>query len=236
MPPPTAPNVATDAQLIWQQCLFAFEEPKVNDLDTGHSGLIRTWLDETSWVDHVPRWLSGADVVFAELVAKLAWRQREVTMYDRRVAEPRLTAWWGPSCDEREPLPVLGEARVMLTRQYSRPFDSIGFNLYRDGRDSVAWHADRERYSHEDPVVAIVSTGAPRALHVRPKPTHGKSGPSRTWHVGQGDLLVMGGACQHDFEHCVPKAAHVEGPRLSIMFRHNMADWQPPDSGTYNQA
>ena len=131
---------------------------------------------------------------------------------------------------------MLEEARVALTRHYSRPFDSIGFNLYRNGRDSVAWHADRERYFHEDPVVAIISTGAPRALHIRPKPSEGKAGPSRTWHIGQGDLLVMGGACQHDFEHCVPKAAHVEGPRLSIMFRHNMADWRPPDSGTYNQA
>lgn len=230
---PTAPLVATDAELIWQQCLFAFEDPSV---DAAWTDLTRTWLDETSWVDHVPRWLSGADLVFAELVSKLPWRQREVTMYDRRVAEPRLTAWWGPTSGEPEPLPVLEEARVALTRHYSRPFDSIGFNLYRDGRDSVAWHADRERYFHEDPVVAIISTGAPRALHIRPKPSQGKAGPSRTWHIGQGDLLVMGGACQHDFEHCVPKAAHVEGPRLSIMFRHNMADWQPPDSGTYNQA
>jgi alkylated DNA repair dioxygenase AlkB len=73
-------------------------------------------------------------------------------------------------------------------------------------------------------VVVVLSTGAPRAFHVRSK----QGGASRSWHVGQGDLLVMGGACQHDFEHCVPKAAHVEGPRLSIMFRHNLADWQPP--------
>ena len=59
----TAPLVATDAELIWQQCLFAFEEPSV---DSAWAGLTRTWLDETSWVDYVPRWLSGADLVFAE--------------------------------------------------------------------------------------------------------------------------------------------------------------------------
>jgi alkylated DNA repair dioxygenase AlkB len=219
--PSSAGVAATDAELIWQQCLFAFEEPTV---DAGFSGLTRTWLDDTSWVDHVPRWLSGADLVFAELVAKLPWRQREVTMYQRRLPEPRLTAWWSPTSGEPEPLPVLDDARVALARHYSRPFDSIGFNLYRDGRDSVAWHSDRERYHHEDPVVVVLSTGSPRAFHVRSK----QGGGSRSWHVGQGDLLVMGGACQHDFEHCVPKAAHVEGPRLSIMFRHNLADWQPP--------
>jgi len=225
----TALEGTHDADLIWQQCLFAFEDPAV---DAGFCGLVRTWLDATSWVDHVPRWLGGADLVFAELVAKLPWRQREVTMYDKRVPEPRLTAWWGPTSGYPEPLPVLEEARMALTRHYSRPFDSIGFNLYRNGRDSVAWHADRERYAHEDPVVAIVSTGLPRALHIRPK----AGGASRTWHLGQGDLFVMGGACQHDFEHSVPKAAQVEGPRLSIMFRHNLADWLPGESGTYNQA
>lgn len=219
----TAPSAttATDAELIWQQCLFAFEEPTV---DAGFTGLTRIWLDATSWIDHVPRWLSGADLVFAELVAKLPWRQREVTMYHRRLPEPRLTAWWSPTSGVPEPLPVLEEARVALSRQYSRPFDSIGFNLYRDGRDSVAWHSDRERYHQEDPVVVVLSTGAPRSFHVRSK----AGGPSRSWQVGQGDLLVMGGACQHDHEHCVPKAAHVEGPRLSIMFRHNLAGWQPP--------
>ena len=220
---------AADAHLIWQQCLFAFEEPAV---DHSFAGVTRTWLDPTSWVDHAPGWLGGADLVFAELVAKLTWNQREVTMYDRRIPEPRLTAWWGPNTGSSEPLPVLEAARMALTRHYSRPFDSIGFNLYRDGRDSVAWHADRERYHHEDPVVVIVSTGAPRTFHLRP--TGG--GSSFTWQLGHGDLFVMGGACQHDFEHCVPKVASVRGPRLSIMFRHDMADWQPPSSGTYNQA
>ena len=227
MTTPAAP--ATDAELIWQQCLFAFEDPTV---DAGFSGLTRTQLSPTSWVDHVPGWLRGADLVFAELVAKLQWQQREVTMFDRRLPEPRLTAWWSPSSGRPEPLPVLDDARMALSRQYARPFDSIGFNLYRDGRDSVAWHADRERFVQEDPTVAILSTGAPRAFHIRPK----DGGASRTWHLGQGDLFVMGGSCQHEFEHSVPKTAHAEGPRLSIMFRHHLADWQPPSSGTYNQA
>jgi alkylated DNA repair dioxygenase AlkB len=114
---------------------------------------------------------------------------------------------------------VLGEARAALSRYYTRPFDTIGFNLYRDGRDSVAWHGDRERALHDDPVVAIVSVGAPRAFLVRPR----GGGPSQGWHVGRGDLLVMGGRCQHDWEHCVPEVTGPTGPRLSIMFRHDVA-------------
>ncbi|MBI4885231.1 MAG: alpha-ketoglutarate-dependent dioxygenase AlkB [Actinobacteria bacterium] len=228
MTTPANSALVSDADLIWQQCLFAFEQPQV---DAGFAGLTRTWLDDESWVDYAPQWLGGADLVFSELVAKLPWRQREVTMYDKRVPEPRLTSWWTSAAAEPEPLPVLADAGATLTRQYSRPFDSIGFNLYRDGRDSVAWHADRERYHQEDPVVAIVSTGAPRAFHMRPI----GGGQSRRWHLGLGDLFVMGGSCQHRWEHCVPKSASATGPRLSIMFRHNLADWRPPTSGSYNQ-
>jgi alkylated DNA repair dioxygenase AlkB len=205
-----------DVDLIWQQCLFAFEEPSV---DRDFASVTRTWLDTDSWVDYAPRWMHGADRVFAELIAVLPWQQREVTMYHRRLPEPRLTAWWTTSGPDAEVLPVLAEARHVLTDHYTRPFDSIGFNLYRDGHDSVAWHGDRERYELEDPTVVIVSTGQPRPFHLRPR----GGGASHSWQLGHGDLFVMGGSCQHDWEHCVPKVA-ATGPRLSIMFRHNLAD------------
>jgi alkylated DNA repair dioxygenase AlkB len=211
---PTAAHL-DDAALIWQQCLFAFEEPAV---DATFATAERIELDDDCWVDHVPGWLHGADLVFAELVAKLPWRQRDVVMYDKLLPEPRLTAWWSDP-DVEPPLPVLHDGIAALTTRYHRPFDSVGFNLYRDGRDSVAWHSDRERFHLENPVVAIVSTGTPRAFQMRPK----GGGPSRSWALAPGDLLVMGGACQHQWEHCVPKSSAVHGPRLSIMFRHHLA-------------
>jgi alkylated DNA repair dioxygenase AlkB len=208
--------ITDEADLIWQQCLFAFEEPSV---DRSFAHVQRTWLDDESWVDVAPQWMHGADLVLAELVAKLSWSRRQVVMYHQQLAEPRLTAWWNERSPEPEPLPVLAEARAALSAHYHRPFDSIGFNLYRDGHDSVAWHADRERFELENPVVVIVSTGAVRPLQLRPK----GGGTSRQWWLGPGDLLVMGGACQHEWEHCVPKSARVHGPRLSIMFRHHLA-------------
>jgi alkylated DNA repair dioxygenase AlkB len=204
----------------YQASLFGIADPHC---DPGFDGVIRTQLDQDSWVDLVPRWMQGADLVFGELVARLPWAQREVVMFEQLMLEPRLTAWWSSISESAEPLPVLAEARDALSHYYHRPFDSIGFNLYRDGRDSVAWHADRERYEHEDPVVAIVSVGSPRPFQMRLR----NGGPSQSWLVGHGDLLVMGGACQHDWHHCVPKVAHAHGPRLSIMFRHHLADFSP---------
>lgn len=176
----------------------------------------RTLLDHRSWVDHVPGWLTGDQVVFEHLVRTLPWRQRTgVVMYDRLVDEPRRSAWWTAG-DGPEPHPVLASARRLLGDRYGREFESIGCNWYRDGRDSVAWHGDRHRRHELDPLVAIVSLGSPRSFRIRPR----GGGPSMGWDLGHGDLLVMGGACQHDWEHTVTKTARRVGPRISVTFRH----------------
>jgi alkylated DNA repair dioxygenase AlkB len=143
-------------------------------------------------------------------------------MYDAVVAEPRLTAWWhADDYPAGGPTPLLDDIRQLLTARYHRPFDSIGFNLYRDGNDSVAWHGDRHRKYVTDPIVAILSVGHPRPLKLRQRRDKGGSGASRRWDLGHGDLLVMGGACQHEWEHCVPKMRRGVGPRMSITFRHD---------------
>lgn len=184
------------------------------DLEFGE--LTRTRLDPTTWVDHAPGWLDGSDDVFDELVELLPLRQRTgVPMYDQLVDEPRLSAWWSTSGIAPEPLELLHDMRMLLADRYAEPFDSIGFNLYRDGADSVAWHGDRHRHVVTNPVIAIVSVGAPRPLKLRPR----GGGPSQSWSLGNGDLFVMGGACQHDWEHTVPKLRRTTGPRLSITFR-----------------
>jgi alkylated DNA repair dioxygenase AlkB len=195
-----------------QTSLFgALDEPAV---DETYTGLRRIDLDGTSWLDHVPGWLSGEQRVFDHLVDALDWRQRTVTMWERRLPEPRLTAWWTPD-QGPEALPVLAAARRALSTRYAEAFDSIGFNCYRDGEDSVAWHGDRHRLYIDDPVVAIVSVGAGRPFRLRPR----GGGSALSFDLGRGDLFVMGGACQHDWEHGVPKVRRAE-PRISITFRH----------------
>lgn len=201
--------------LVWQPSLFATDE--TIDFDRSFSRLQRIHLDEDSWVDHAPGWVAGADRLFEEVVAGRDWQQRSRRMYDQRVQEPRLTARWSaPSGEPLDP-PVLEKIRVVLSRRYGREFDSVGFNLYRDGRDSVAWHADRIAKEIEDPIVALVSLGEPRKFLLRPK----GGGQSRAFLLGRGDLLVTGGSTQRDWEHSVPKVAQA-GPRISLAYRHDL--------------
>ena len=199
--------------MSYQGSFFGSLQPRY---DATFGTLERIQLDATSWVDLAVGWLEGSDAVFDELVDTLPLRQRtNVKMYDRVVDEPRLSAWWQADSGEPEPLPILHEIRMRLCERYHDSFDSIGFNLYRDGSDSVAWHGDRHRHVVAEPIVAILSVGARRALRLRPR----GGGASRSWQLGDGDLFVMGGACQHDWEHTVPKARHA-GPRMSITFRN----------------
>jgi alkylated DNA repair dioxygenase AlkB len=201
--------------LVWQPSLFAMAEAV--DIDRSFSRLRRIQLDEDSWVDHVPGWVSGADRLFEEVLAGRQWQQRSRHMYDQRVQEPRLTSPWNARSGETLDPPILEEIREALSEQYGREFDSVGFNLYRDGRDSVAWHADRIPDEIENPIVALVSLGEPRKFLLRPK----GGGRSRTFLPGPGDLLVTGGRTQRDWEHSVPKVAQA-GPRISLAYRHDM--------------
>ena len=132
---------------------------------------------------------------------------------------PRLLCFYGE--DEDLPDPLLTEARNELGRYYAaelgEPFATAGLCLYRDGRDSVAWHGDTiGRGSTQDTMVAILSLGTPRPLLLRPA---GGGRPALRYDVGHGDLLVMGGSCQRTWQHAIPKSARPTGPRVSVQFR-----------------
>lgn len=177
----------------------------------------RIHLDERSWVDHAPGWVSGSDRLFEALLSTRRWSQRSRWMYERKVVEPRLTDWWDRESGAALEPHVLEEMRLALSERYGVSFDSVGFNLYRDGGDGVAWHADRIPKWIAEPIVALVSLGEPRKLLLRPR----GGGASCAFPLGRGDLLVTGGAAQRAWEHCVPKVARA-GPRISLGFRHEM--------------
>ena len=181
------------------------------------TGLRRIQLDEASWLDHLPGWVSGSDGLFAQVLATRPWGERTRWMYDRRVREPRLTASWNLGSGLPLEPAILEEMRRCLGARYGVVFDSAGFNLYRDGEDSVAWHGDQIRKEIEDPIIPLVSLGEPRKFLLRRK----GGGPSRAFRLGRGDLLVTGGATHRAWDHAVPKVARA-GPRISIAFRYGL--------------
>jgi alkylated DNA repair dioxygenase AlkB len=196
-------------QLSWQATLPGWDEAPA----LSYHRLTRVALDRRSWVDHCPGWLAGADELMQELASTASWAQRERPMYDEMVVEPRLVTGWSLG----ELPPALEVLRVSLSDRYGVTFDSVHVNLYRSGADSVAWHGDTVRKVLREPLVAIVSLGERRRFRLRPR---GGGRASTVFALGGGDLLVMGGASQHEWEHSVPKVA-AAGPRMSVTFRHS---------------
>ncbi|HYK29639.1 MAG TPA: alpha-ketoglutarate-dependent dioxygenase AlkB [Streptosporangiaceae bacterium] len=179
----------------------------------------RVELTHDAWVDFLPGWYSGADDLFTKLLKVVPWRAERRKMYDRVVDVPRLLCFYAE--DEDLPDPLLTQARDALDEHYQTElkerFVTAGLCLYRDGRDSVAWHGDTiGRGSSEDTMVAILSLGTPRPLLLRPV---GGGGQTLRYDVGHGDLLVMGGSCQRTWQHSIPKSARPTGPRISVQFR-----------------
>lgn len=219
--------------LTWQPSLLDAEpEPAI---DETFSGAVRIALDRRSWIERVPGWVAGSDALFDLLLRTAAWGQRTRKMWDHEVLEPRLTAWWGAGSGEPLEPPILERMRRALSDRYGVVFDSMGLNLYRHGRDSVAWHGDRIAREIAEPLVAIVSVGEPRRFLLRPRVRgEGAPAPQRLL-LGRGELLVTGGATQRAWEHSVPKVASA-GPRMSLTFRHGLlplpGDSAAPPGGT----
>jgi alkylated DNA repair dioxygenase AlkB len=178
----------------------------------------RVGLSAGAWIDVRPNWLSGADELFERLLRAVPWRAERRQMYDRVVDVPRLLRFYAEG--ERLPDPALDDVQAALDARYhpelGEPFRTVGMCLYRDGRDSVAWHGDDTgRSAVEDTMVAIVSLGSPRALMLRPR----GGGRSLRFDLGHGDLVVMGGSCQRTWEHAIPKSGRPVGPRISVQYR-----------------
>jgi len=215
--------MANTRSLVWQPSLLDSAGDVAGDtagetgFDAGFTEAGRIALDRDAWVEHVPGWVHGAGALFAAIVDGAPWEQRRVHMYDRMVDEPRLTAWYGAALDDPGVPQVIAGMAAALSARYRRSFDGVGAALYRDGRDSVAWHGDRIPPEIVEPVVALVSLGSPRGLRMRRATRRAET---RTFRLLPGDLFVMGGASQRTWEHSVPKVARA-GPRLSLQFRHS---------------
>lgn len=182
----------------------------------------RLWLDETSWVDVGRGWVAGADAMFEALRDDVDWRTSRLFRYDHWVEERRLGSFWRPG--RPLPHPAVAPVQRALQGRYRVTFDGCGLIHYRDGRDGQAFHRDTDMRWLDDTVIAVLTLGARRPWLLRPRASrHDRSevrGATHDLAPGPGDLIVMGGRCQADWEHSVAYVpTRPVGPRLSLQWR-----------------
>jgi alkylated DNA repair dioxygenase AlkB len=168
-------------------------------------------LDEHSSITQVPGLLTGHHQLLAELATLNVWEQRQRWMYNRLVDEPRLT---GEYVELSIAPALLVELAAALGERLGVPYDRIWMNWYRDHNDGTGWHADRPAHKAPTAIVPVLSLGAPRRFLVRPA----GGGSSVVFTPAGGDLIIMRGRCQRDWQHCVPKQKTAAGARMSLNF------------------
>ncbi len=186
----------------------------------------RRELGDGAWIETDAVWIAPreADRCLAALLAGLVWEQREIELFGKRILQPRLIAWAGAApyrysgqtLEPRAFTPALDALRQAVERRAGARFNHALVNRYRDGHDSMGWHADDEPELGVDPVVASVSFGASRRFVLRHKK---KKGQALEVELGHGALCVMGGTCQRFYRHAVPRTRAVVGERVSVTWR-----------------
>jgi alkylated DNA repair dioxygenase AlkB len=196
----------------------------------------RVALDDTSWVDVGRSWMAGADELFENLLDGVAWQTSRLFRYDHVVEERRLGAGW--SRGQALPHPALAEAQRTIQHRYRVQFDGFSLIQYRDGADGQAFHRDTDMRFLDDTVIAVLSLGARRPWLLRPRASRHALEPGRgATHdlaPGPGDLIVMGGRCQADWEHSVPYLRGTVGARISLQWRHARRTGRPFPGSSYS--
>ncbi|QYD71337.1 alpha-ketoglutarate-dependent dioxygenase AlkB [Paraburkholderia edwinii] len=177
-----------------------------------------------------PDWLSPATAtsMLERIIDEVAWRQDTMGTPAGRVPLPRLTAWQGEpdavyvySGIRNVPeawTAAVGELKAAAEAASGSRFNSVLLNRYRNGADSMGWHADREPELGNEPVIASVSLGATRTFDLR----HNRTGTVQSFALSSGSLLVMRGSTQAEWRHRVPKEPRIQGERINLTFRHVM--------------
>jgi hypothetical protein len=192
----------------------------------------RIRLDETSWVDVVKGFAPDSDRLFEFLLEHARWQQGQSIREGRMIPDPRMGA--SLSVAQMARIPQLHRARLVVEARYRIKLGGAGLVLYRDGRDSVGFHRDDEMLYLERTIIASLCLGTPRTVGF--KSVRDQSIVDVT--LGRGDLYVMGGRCQADWLHGVPKidagpdGARI-GPRIAVVWRWSARTGPPSSSPTH---
>jgi alkylated DNA repair dioxygenase AlkB len=193
----------------------------------------RLALDDRSWVDVIRGFIPRGDDVHRELESTVRWEQGKVFRYERWIDEPRLGSWQKGSSRH----PALAEAEAWIAQRYNVRFDGVALALYRHERDSVAFHRDREMKWLDETVIGVLTLGARRPWLMKPITGSRWSEDDLTgaldFSPASGDLLVMGGRCQSDWLHAVPKVQGRVRPRISAQWRWTSRRGKPDTAPSY---
>ena len=180
----------------------------------------RIQLDETSWIDVVRGFARDTDATFEWLVREVDWQQHREIRGGRKVDDPRLYGSLDRAAADADP--TFRYARLILEARYRVRLVGPALVYYRNGRDSMGFHRDDEMRWLDRTIVTGLAFGATRPFQLVAR----AGGPITELVMAPGDLYVMGGRCQADWYHGVPKLEEC-GPKISAVWRWTAKEGRP---------
>ena len=175
-----------------------------------------------------PHWLSQpqADDLLDTAINQTVWRQDSIKIVGKTIPIPRLQNWFGDPATSYTysgiRLPAVSfpdwmeRVRLSIEQVTEQRFNRALVNYYRNGRDSVDWHADDEKELGAAPVIASLSLGVERVFQLRHNDTKERLSIS----LPHGSLLLMGPGIQTYWQHRIAKVKALEQPRVNFTFRY----------------
>ena len=166
--------------------------------------------------------LEGERIVFTNT----NWKQDHIKLYGKVIPLPRLTSWYGDPgmnytysgipCEPNPWNKGLSWLKEKAEALADHQFNSALLNWYRDGSDTLSWHADDEKELGKNPTIASVSLGETRDFILRKKDDHSCK---LKFALSHGSILIMKGELQEHWEHSVPARKRITKSRINITFR-----------------
>lgn len=164
-----------------------------------------------------------SDLYYEKLLHQTKWREYEMEIFDKTVTAPRMISWYedkdNVGADQNGPdwTYELLTIRGRVEKETQLDFNSLLLNLYRNGKDGVAWHSDKEHNTGKDPIIASVTFGETRMFRLRHKFRKDLGQVEIPLH--HGSFLLMAGTTNSFWQHQVPKTARDVLPRINLTFR-----------------
>ncbi len=178
------------------------------------------------------------DEILNTLISKLQWHEETIKLFGKSIKSPRLVCWYGDSgadycysgiSHKPKPwIPELSEILEKIQQHTGYDFNAVLANLYRNGNDSMGWHADKEPELGTEPILASLSLGETRVFKIR----HKKTKKTHSVELNSGSLLLMSGKLQQHWQHSVPKSKRRNGSRINLSFRRIVHLCQSDIEGT----
>ncbi|WP_010229263.1 alpha-ketoglutarate-dependent dioxygenase AlkB family protein [Gillisia marina] len=179
-------------------------------------------------LEYYPNFLDAelADYYLKKLLNTLKWEQYSIKLFGKTIPQPRLTALYALNSEtysysglKLKPTIFTNELEIIhaeIAKLTGNTFTHCLANLYRDGNDSMGWHADDEKELGTNPIIASLSLGAIRNFQLKHKknPTL-----KQTIQLAHGSLLIMKGQTQEFWKHQLPKTKKNIEPRINLTFR-----------------